>query len=231
MSSLSKRSLPAHSGQPNIELTDRLVDRVVARIAPFFDPDPSFHEATAREAARELLNGYNAATGKELQLAAQIAAFSMAVLDCLRCSMSQRGMPVQVILRMRNDAVKLDTMSAKSTKALEARQRERARGQALGLEATQFDEAEFNAAIGKARDMVTFARAKLEAHRDGHARTVAAVVAPARSAPPPAADAIALPPLLAEQMTPQVPARRKNPDPSWASALDELARMAGQTRH
>jgi hypothetical protein len=220
MSSLSKpRPLTRSSSTP-----DHVQDRVISAITPFFIVDATTNDASAREAARHMLGDYNAATGRELQLAAQVVVFSFAALDCLRCSMTERDMPVEVLLRMRTNAVALNGLCEKSQKALDARQRDRGKGVAFTSNAAQLDEAEFEAAISKARQMVAFARTKLEAHRVGKALAVAKPAVPVGPT---------LSTLLtgSQQVTPEVLARRKGPEQLWAKELALLSQQTGQTRH
>jgi hypothetical protein len=227
MSSMSKGSI--HSG--SVEPPNQLRERVVADIAPFFDIDASPDQTLAQEAARQMLVCYETATGKELQLAAQVVAFGMAALDCLRCSMTERDMPVEILLRMQSNAVALNGMAEKSRKALEARQRDRARGQAATQEAIRLDEAEFQAAIGKARQLVTFARTKLEAHRVGKAllspATPTATTDPAR----PTGVAPVTPALKGERAKPEALVDRNDAAQRWAKEFSNLTRTEGQTMH
>jgi hypothetical protein len=159
-------------------------------------------------------------------LAAQVAAFGMAALDCLRCSMTERDIPLQILLRMQSNAVALNRMAEKSRRSLEARQRDRGRGQAATIEAGHLDDAEFQTAISKAWQMVAFARAKLEAHRVSKALLTPAVPA-AAVRPIPAAGV----PVIAEQITPDVPGRRKGAEQNWARELAMLAGLQGLTWH
>jgi hypothetical protein len=144
----------------------------------------------------------------------------MAVLGCLGRSMTEPDLPVQLVLRMQGNAVKLNTMAEKSRKALAARQRERIRGRPALPAATQLNEAEFLAAIGKALDMQIFARTKLEAHQIGKALTQSVVADQAASEIP---APLVAPPVLAEPMTPDVLFRRTTVDRMWARELGELA--------
>lgn len=230
MTSLSKRQPTAVAGA-GVQYPDHLLDRVVARVAPFFSDGVTTTHAELLSMARQFISDYQAVTGKELQLAGQIAALGMAVLMCLSAS-SEPGLPTETMLRISENAIKLSNMSVKSTKMLEARQQERRRGQAASPEAAQLDEAEFNAAIGKARDFVAFARTKVEALRVGaelDAAKASAVQVPSRidaAAPVPK-----LPPLIAEEMTPAVLKRRKNEAQGWSKDLSELSLTKGVTRH
>ncbi len=221
MTSLSKPSFPKEGA----DHTDRVQEWVVAQICPFFLGGASDNPTLATQAARQMLISYNAATGKELQLAAQVVVFGIAALDCLCCSMTERDMPVQLLLQIQGNAVRLNGMGEKSRKALEAKQRERQKGQAATAAAAQLDEAEFQAAIGKARQMVAFARTKLEAHRVSKALASDAPVAQ----PVPATPVLA--PVAAEPMTLEVLARRNHAKQLWAKDLAQLTRSNRQIRH
>lgn len=221
MSSLSKPSVPSPGDS-------ELHEQVVSHITPFFLDDASDDPVPAMEAARQTLVCYNAATGKELQLSAQIVAFSMASLDCLRCSMTERDMSIDDLLRIQGHAIALNGLAEKSRKALEARQRDRQRGQAATQATVQLDEAEFRAAIDKALRMVTFARAKLTAHQAG--RPPASSIS-ATTPVPPAQKAPVLPARVAEQVTPDVLARRKDAIQLWAKDVGQLTPPLGQTKH
>ena len=132
---------PAPAYQPH------LLDRAVARIAPFFnDGSGQVAEEICRSAARDLIACLGPATGKELQLAAQIAALEMAALDCLRCSTQMPKDQIEPLLRMQEDAIRLHNMANKARRALDLRQRERQEGQVGDQQANAFDEAEFNVA-------------------------------------------------------------------------------------
>ncbi len=197
---MTMKSPPADAEYPAY-----LLDRVTARIALYFDDGcGTFTEADCRAVARESLLSYAPVTGKELQLAAQMMTCAMASLDCLRCAALLPQEQVEPMLRMREDAVKLASMSSKAQRALEARQGERARGQAARPAAKAFDEAEFNALLAKVRDMVTYARARGEA-----SRVVQDLDAAARS----------------------TSTARRKAERAWAEDLADVAAWAQQTQH
>ena len=230
MTSLSKRQ-PSAVGDGAVQYPDHLLDRVVARVAPFFTDGVTTTQTESLTLARQCIGEYRAVTGKELQLAGQIAALGMAVLTCLSAS-SEPGLPIETMLQMSENAIKLSNMSIKSTKMLEARQQERQRGQALSPETTQLDEAEFNAAIGKARDFVAYARTKVEALRVGAELGAAPATVGQPSSDAGAAEpALKLPPLIAEEMTPAVLNRRKNEARGWSKDFSKLSSGQGVTRH
>jgi hypothetical protein len=202
-----------------------VLDHVAAAIAPFYDDGTSVDPAASRLVARQSLLGYNAANAGELQLAAQIAAFGMAALDCLRCAMTERDMPVDTLLRIQSHAIKLNTLSDKHGKVLDRRQRDRINGVPVPPDASCLDDAAFQASIGKAREMVAYARTKLEAHRVGKALAAETAAASAVVAKSP------VPPVLAAPMTAAVLAHRQTAEEMWARDLKSLLTLDGQTRH
>jgi hypothetical protein len=159
---MTKISNPA----PAVDYPPHLLERAVARIAPFFnDGSGQFTDEICRCAARDTIASLMPVTARELQLAAQIAALEMAALDCLRCSTQMPTDQLEPLLRMQEDAIRLHNMSSKARRTLQARQCERHEGQVGDQQANAFDEAEFNVMMNKARGMVTFARARGEASR------------------------------------------------------------------
>jgi len=206
---------------------DRLREQVVSALVPFFLNEASDNHRDARAAAWHMVMSYNPVSGKQIQLSAQIVAFCFAALDCLRCSM-ERDMPVRVLLRLRGSAVALNRLGNKCHKILEAQRR--------APDAVELEEAEFRAAIDKARQLMTDARAKLQAHR---ADTTAgalnppaphpqAVQTPAKRA---ATKKSVSPGMAAEPMTLQVLARRKEVDQTRARHAAQLSRLSGRTKH
>ncbi len=229
MPSLSKRQPFAQSAESGVQYPAHLMDRVVARVAPFFSDGVTITDSQSHAVARQVISDYHPVTGKELQLAAQIAALGIAVLTCLS-SASEPGLPIETMLRITDQAIKLSNTSTRNSRQLDSRKQERTRGQATNPEATQLDEAEFNATIGMARDFVAFARTQVEAHR------IAAELAPASApedqpATEPKQPARKLPPLIAEEMTATVLNRRKSADRSWSRDLSKLVARQGVTRH
>ena len=183
------------TGAPgSINPADRLRDQAVAALVPFFVDGPSDDLATARLAVVGLLDGYQAATPKELQLSAQIVAFSWAAMACLRTAMAAKNLSIEEILRLQDHAIALDRSAQKATKALEGRRKERARHpKAMTAENVQWDEGAFQLAINHALEKLNEANDKLSAY--------IATVAPAPVK-------TKLPILSTELMTPSVLARR-----------------------
>jgi hypothetical protein len=171
----------------------RLRETTAAALAPFFMIGATGDTDQARAAAASILDEYQAATPKELQLAAQIVAFDFAALACLGAAASVRNGDLDIMLDLQDSAIALNTLSEKSTKALEARRRERQRAPHLMSAAnTEWDNAAFQTAIGRALEKRLYAETKLT------------VLAKPQPAPPPAAK---LPILLAEPMTTSMLAR------------------------
>jgi hypothetical protein len=172
----------------------RLRDEAVAALVPFFIDGAVDDERTARVVAEGLLDDYKAATPKELQLSAQIIALGWASLACVSASMAVRDQSLEEMLRLQDFAIALDRLSQKSTKALEARRKERARDpSAMAAENTMWDESAFQSVIGQAAERMLEAKAKL-----------AAFMATLTPSPAPKLSG-----LVGEPMTPAVLARRR----------------------
>src|ERR1700712_3845051 len=141
-----------------------LRQEAVAALVPFFIDGAVGDELTARLVAEGLLDDYRAATPKELQLSAQIIALGWASLACLSASMAVRDQSMEEMLRLQDYAIALDRLSRKSTKSLQARQKERARDPGgMTPEDTGWDEGAFQSVIGQAAERMLEARAKLAA--------------------------------------------------------------------
>ncbi|MDR3534831.1 MAG: hypothetical protein P4L90_30240 [Rhodopila sp.] len=179
---------------PLIQSPERLRDQAIAALVPFFLDGPASDPKAARLAAEGLLDGYNAATPKELQLSTQIVAFGWASLACLRTAVAAKNLSIDDVLNLQDSAIALDRSSQKATKALEARRKERAKNpQAMTPENTRWDEGAFQRAINQAFEKLADANAKLAAYM--------ATLVPVETKPK-------LPILRAEPMTPAVLARR-----------------------
>ena len=171
----------------------RLREQTATVLAPFFMIEGQNDLGPARDAAAALLDEYKAMTPKELQLAAQIVAFDFAVLACLGASMTVGKQDLDAMLDLQDSALALDRLSEKSIKALNARRRERAKAPHLMSRAnTEWDNAAFQSAIGRAREKMLYAETKLPTF----AKPKPAPIPPAK-----------LPILLAEPMTTSVLAR------------------------
>lgn len=184
-----------------------LLDRVVARIAPFFnDGTARFTDADCRALARECVTALNPMTGKELQLAAQVSALGMAALECLRCSTQVPSDQLEAVLRMQEDALKLTNLASRAERDLDAQRRNRREGRGPQSTAAAFDEAGFNAVMSKALEMVTHARARGEASRVAQDLDLAAAVRRDDGA-------------------------RRKAEATWAEDLQNLSGWVRQTRH
>jgi hypothetical protein len=180
-------------------------DQALTALVPFFLSASCTNEDSARQAAKSILDGHRAATPKELQLAAEIVAYSWAALCCLSAGATVRQGDVDEMLNWQDSAIKLNRLSTKSTKALEARKKERAKNpNGISAESTRWDEGAFQLGINRALEKVMAANAQLQAFT--------AAMAPAPNAAPapvqPKAPKVKMPILFAEQMTPAVLAKR-----------------------
>jgi hypothetical protein len=182
----------------SMQSPERLRAQAVAALVPFFVDGPTTDVKTARLAAEGLLDDYGAVTPKELQLATQIVALGWAALACLRTAAAAKNLSVDGMLDLQDSAIALNRSCMKATKALDVRQKERAKNpRAMTLENTKWDEGAFQLAINQALDKYNDANAML-----------AAYMVTLEPAAEPVAPKIKLPILSAEQMTPAVLARR-----------------------
>ncbi len=161
----SPRPDPSPAGVSEPDSSQRhLRDEAVAALVPFFIDGAVGDELAARAVAEGLLDDYQAATPKELQLSAQIIALGWASLACVSASMAVKDQSLEEMLRLQGYAVALDRLSQKSTKALEARRKERARDPGgMAPENTLWDEGAFQSVIGQAAERMSEAKTKLAA--------------------------------------------------------------------
>jgi hypothetical protein len=183
------------SGQSGaIQSPERLRAQAVAALVPFFVDGSVDDDKNAPVAAQALLDDYNAQTPKELQLSTQIIAFGWAAMACLRAAVAAKNLSLDDMLQLQDNAIALDRSSQKATKALEARRKERAKNPgAVTPENRTWDEGAFQLAINQALDKLMDANARLASYMGKLA------AAPEKHK---------LPILSAEQMTPDVLARR-----------------------
>jgi hypothetical protein len=178
----------------SIQSPGRLHAQAIAALVPFFVDGPIRDVKAARCVAAGLLSDYKAGTPKELQLATQIVALGWAALACLRAAAAVKNLSLDGMLDLQDDAIVLNRLSLKATKALEVRQKDRAKNPgAMTLENTKWDEGAFQLVINQALDKYNDANSKLAAYM----ATLEPVVQKTR-----------LTILSAEQMTPAVLARR-----------------------
>jgi hypothetical protein len=100
-------------------MTGTVLDHVLAFLIPLFLKGAGDDPALARRAAIELLESHNAATARELLLAAEIIAFSFATLDNLGKSMADPDMSISTRLRLRSNANALSRATERSRNNLE----------------------------------------------------------------------------------------------------------------
>lgn len=140
-----------------------LREQAAAALAPFFMTGTDDAAVAVREAAA-LLDEYAPMTPKELQLAAQIVAYDFAALACLGASATVRTLDLDVMLDLQDSALSMNALSDKSTRALEARRRERERApHTLSAANTQWDNTAFRKAIARAQEKLLYANTKLAA--------------------------------------------------------------------
>jgi hypothetical protein len=185
----------SRSTQSSPQLTERLRAQAIAALTPFFIDGHTCDETSARVVAEGMLDDYNAATPKELQLSTQIIALGWASLACLSAAMVVKDESLDEMLRLQNAALTLHRSSHKATKALEARRKERMKNpRALTPENARWDEGVFQLVINQA----------MEKMNDANARLAAFMVAS-----PPAKQTPKLSFVTSEPMTPGVLARRQ----------------------
>jgi hypothetical protein len=176
----------------------RLREQTATALAPFFMNGADSDTDLAREAAASILDDYHPMTPKELQLSAQIVAFGFAALACLGAAATVRGQDLDVMLDLQDSAIALNTLAEKSTKALDARRRERERAPHLmSATNTDRDNAGFQAAIGRALEKLLYANSRMAALPQAASVAAAPAVTPQK-----------LPILSAERMTLSLLSRR-----------------------
>jgi hypothetical protein len=174
-----------------------LREQAAVALAPFFTTGADDDAAAVREAAA-MLDDYAPMTPKELQLAAQVVAYSFATLACLGAAAMVRTQDLDVMLDLQDSALAMNALSDKYTKALEARRRERERApHTLSAANTEWDNAAFRKAIARAMEKLLYANTKLAALHEIAAK-----------AAPPAPEPEKLPVASAEPMTLSLLARR-----------------------
>lgn len=177
-----------------IQSPDRLRAQAIAALIPFFGDGSPGDEKDARLTAESMLDEYHAGTPRELQLSTQIIAIGWTVLACLSAAATARNDSIDDMLRLQDYAIALNRTSHKMTKALEVRRKERARNpKAMTVENTKWDEGVFQLVINQALEKLTEANVRLAAFMT--------TLTPVEEKPK-------LSFLLAEQMTPDVLARK-----------------------
>jgi hypothetical protein len=119
-------------------------DQAAEALVPFFLEGADGDLEAARNAAAATLDGYRPSTGRELQLAAQIVAASLAALACLRSAVAGTDLAVSDLLSLQESALLLDRAARKATKAMEALR------DGEVTDGTDWDDAAFVRAISKA---------------------------------------------------------------------------------
>jgi hypothetical protein len=151
---------------------ERLRAQAIAALVPFMLDGSPDEERKARLAAEGLLDDYNAGTPKELQLATQIVALSWSALACLRTAVAAKNLSMNEMLRLQGNAIALDRACQKSTRALAARRKERAKDpNGLTMENWKWDEGVFQLVVNQALDKLTDANDRLASYMEVHGPT------------------------------------------------------------
>jgi hypothetical protein len=188
---------PMSDAADSIQSPERLRRHAIASLVPFFIDGPDGDPMTARLAAEGMLDGYNATTSRELQLSTQIIALGWAAMACLRAAVAAKNLSTDEVLRLQDDAIKLDRSCQKAAKALDLRRKERARtAKTMNPANVRWDEGVFQLAINQALEKLMAANDKLAAYTASlsSGTAEAAKAAPQRG--------------LGEQMTRAEPMRR-----------------------
>jgi hypothetical protein len=173
---------------------ERFQEQAIAALVPFFLDGTGGDTNAARAVIATLLNDHHPVTPKELQLSTQLVALSWAAIACLRTGVAAKNLTMDEVLDLQDSAIALDRSCQKATKALTARQKERAtNARAMTVENTRWDKGAFQLIINQALDKMTDANVRLAAYM--------ATLVPAETKPK-------LSLLSAEQMTPSILALR-----------------------
>lgn len=116
---------PAAQPEPEMIPSDCIFQTILTFLLPFFLIGAEGDANLAGAAIFELIDAYDAATVKELDLAGRIIAFSTIAMDNLRLSMSDPEMSHTKILQYRGNAVALSRMAEQCRTVLDAMQARR----------------------------------------------------------------------------------------------------------
>lgn len=143
--------------------TKWLRGHALATLTPFLMQAPSDNEEDARLAAKDLLDFYQPATPRELQLAAQAAALSWASLALLGTGFRAARLSGALMAEIHEAALSMDVLATEQGKALKAQRRQRARNvRRIRPEDLRWDEGEFQLVMNRTFDTVTAAQARVE---------------------------------------------------------------------
>ncbi len=143
-------------------------EQVVCHLAPFFLDAARGDSADAKAAAQAMLDGYDTQTTEQLQLAAQIIAFSFAALDSLRRAAAEPDLPVNIQLRLRGNANAMNRSAQQCRRALQLRRKAGATPnvsspqKAGATPARTYTDADVAAAVQKAAEVIGYARSDLK---------------------------------------------------------------------
>lgn len=126
-------------------------EQAAEALFPFLAAGVDWNESLGKAVAFEAIDGYGPKTPREVQLSAQIVACSFAAISCLRSAVSARNLSTDMVLQLQDAALKLDEEAARSTAALEAKQRARQRApQVMTHDSIAWDHSTFNRTINRA---------------------------------------------------------------------------------
>ncbi len=145
-------------------------EQILFSLTPFFLDAAQGNVAHARAAADAMLDGYGGQTTEDLQLAAQIIAFSFAALDSLRRCAAEADLPVNMQLRLRGNANAMNRAAQQCRRALQLRRKAGATPRIAGAppptaatpEPRTYTEAEIATAMKKASEVIAYARSDLK---------------------------------------------------------------------
>jgi hypothetical protein len=154
-------------------ITEAVLEKIVAFLAPLFLVAATSDLHTAKEAAGAILSSYGARTNRELRFAALSIAFGFGALDALSRSANPE-LVLNQVLRLRGNANALNRAAQQNEARLEKLQNQ------PPLAAESVDPAEATPdilpATSATTDLLTFARSKLKSMMSG--------ATPAAPAPP-----------------------------------------------
>jgi hypothetical protein len=151
-------------------ITPAILDTVLGHLAPHFLTATNGDAQSARDAARSLLESYDARTEEELQLATDIVGFGFHALEALSAAAAP-DLSLNQKLRLRGSAVSLSREGHKARRKLDQLKRARVSGSAQPQHAaetaqpraqSQATSPEEKALNEKAAGLIEFAKEALE---------------------------------------------------------------------
>jgi hypothetical protein len=219
------------TAEPPLHPADALLEAIVCFLTPLLVGGCSGDAGRARLGAIDTVAAYQARNRSELVKIGQIIGFGLMAMDNLRLSMTP-DLPLSMVLRLRGGANALNRSAQQNTRALEKGRR--GDRPSPGAEAPaalpasddhDISEADIEASIQRARDMVADARSRMQAEERAEAMAAKAQPVAARPVVNLPAAAVALP--AERQSAVRVEQRRKL---LWADAMGDVARELSGNR-